>query len=90
VFLRPDVRKSKKVFDNLQAVHCVVFWDVRSRVHTRWDAGNRETTEIDGSETCWAKLVDGEVTRLIVIDLALAFRYYKTRRDGHPVVVYLS
>jgi hypothetical protein len=32
-------------------------------------------TFLDGSETCWAKLVDGEVPCLVVIEIALAFRY---------------
>jgi hypothetical protein len=35
----------------------------------------REVTERAGSETSWAKLVDGEVPCLIAIERALAFRY---------------
>jgi hypothetical protein len=35
----------------------------------------REATEFDGSDTSWAKLVDGEAPCPVVIELALAFRY---------------
>jgi hypothetical protein len=36
----------------------------------------REATGLDGSETCWAKLVDDEAPCLmVVLELALAFRY---------------
>jgi hypothetical protein len=33
-------------------------------------------TVLDESETSWVKLVDGEVPCLVVVELALAFRYY--------------